>query len=109
MPGGKVHLGETLEQAILREVEEETKIVPDEIYPVYVDIAKFWDKKIRIGVIYLATTEMSSIKLSDENVKFEWVLPVSSDSDNTYNKKFSFGSIPLWIEKAQEIKLAMRL
>lgn len=41
LPGGRVQMGETAEQAIIREVEEELNIIPDIVRPLWLNQAFF--------------------------------------------------------------------
>lgn len=70
-PGGKVESGETFEEALLREIEEELSIVIN----VYEKIAeeKYKDNKIDIILHYfLCSHKSGTIKLS-EHEDFAWV------------------------------------
>jgi len=98
LPGGKVHTGETLREAIMREVKEETGISLEDFYLVDVDIVKFSDGKTRVGIIYFAELERN-VKLSYEHLAYEW-----ASLKNIKNKTFSFVMASEWIEKAEKIR-----
>jgi 8-oxo-dGTP diphosphatase len=72
LPGGKLNHGEILEEAIVREVWEETgiSIVPGEIagYVVF----ELPQKKV-IAIIYDGGYIISDVKLSYEHTEYSWI------------------------------------
>jgi len=73
LPGGAVEFGESAEDALLREIKEETDLAAEVIYPV-----RTWntikDKTTQyIGITYLALTESNRVELSEEHNDFKWV------------------------------------
>ncbi len=76
LPGGKLVRGETLEEAVVREVWEETgiSIVPGEIagYATF----ELPDKKV-IAVIYDGGYFIADVKLSYEHLEYTWISPDS--------------------------------
>ena len=72
LPGGKLAHGEPLEEAIVREVWEETgiSIVPGEIagYATF----ELPEKKV-IAVIYDGGYIIADVKLSDEHTEYTWI------------------------------------
>jgi 8-oxo-dGTP diphosphatase len=67
-PGGHVKYGESMEEAINREVEEEVNISIKEIIPV---ASKVIDRTLTF--IFCAKYFSGEIKLSDEHSDFKWV------------------------------------
>ena len=72
LPGGKLIRGEPLEEAVVREVWEETgiSIIPGEIagYATF----ELPDKKV-IAVIYNGGYLIADVKLSDEHIEHAWI------------------------------------
>jgi 8-oxo-dGTP diphosphatase len=72
LPGGKLTHGEPLEEAVMREVWEETgiSIVPREIagYTIF----ELSEKKV-IAAIYDGGYIIADVKLSDEHIEYAWI------------------------------------
>lgn len=94
LPGGKAHAGETLKEAVKREVKEETGISLETMQLFDAVAEKFHDGKTRIGLIYFADFT-GGVHLSFEHTAYEWV-----DASRMKNRKFSFNDTPSWIKKA---------
>ena len=82
LPGGKVNFGETLEEALIRQVKEETGCHVSIVKPY-----KFWsflqneDTQI-IGTTFLCRTpDAENINLSEEHSEFAWIY---QDEVNSY-------------------------
>lgn len=73
LPGGRVEDKETLSEAFLREVFEETGLTVTQGTPVAVGTSSLWDT---YGVAFLCEVEGDIvITLSDEHEEYKWVLP----------------------------------
>ncbi|MBD5482359.1 MAG: NUDIX hydrolase [Lachnospiraceae bacterium] len=70
--GGAVEEGETMEEAIIREVSEETglQVVPERI--LYASLDEVCGKKM-IFIVYLCSTTEETIVLSGEHTDYRWV------------------------------------
>ena len=89
VPGGHVELGETIQQALIREIKEETNLdIFDLEFIQTVEMVydkAFWKKKHFIFIDYSAKTNSEEVILNDEAQDFVWVsleealkLPVES-------------------------------
>lgn len=78
VPGGRIETGERFMDALHREVQEETGLSVEPLYPVHVDE---WHPIIRgeqqqiIGVFLLCKAKAGEVRVSDEHDEFVWVDP----------------------------------
>lgn len=79
IPGGKVELGENLEDAAIREVFEETGIKPVKTSYISSDDYTF-EGENRMGVLFLMQAQGDRVKLSSEHDQHVWV-----NKDNFHN------------------------
>ena len=77
IPGGKIERGETCEDALIREIREETALEVSDIRFVMVQESIFSPSFIRpehfILLNYLAKTDSRDVTLNDEAEEFRWV------------------------------------
>lgn len=71
--GGKVNQGESLEEALIREVQEETslEIVIDKI--LYATTSKIDPKNTTVVIVYKCLAQNNHIQLSKEHSEYRWV------------------------------------
>jgi len=78
MPGGRIEAGENFEDALCREVKEETGLEVEIQHPIYVGE---WRPVIRevphqiIGVFFVCTPKSDKIVLSTEHDDYQWIEP----------------------------------
>jgi nucleoside triphosphatase len=94
IPGGHVELGETLEEALRREIKEETNLVVYDIEFLFVqefiyDNA-FWKQRHFIFLDYTCKTRSDKVVLNSEGQGYVWVtidealeLPIDSYTEKT--------------------------
>lgn len=82
IPGGKIHYGEALMDALTREVNEETGLEINNIRFALVQEAvnssEFYKPAHFILVNYFASTKKDRVILNDEAEEFRWVAPAAA-------------------------------
>jgi nucleoside triphosphatase len=92
IPGGHVELGETLEQALVREIKEETNLDVFDIeflcFQESIFDPGFWQKKHFIFFDYTCKTKSTAVVLNSEGSEHLWIKPVQALSlpINRYSK-----------------------
>ena len=99
LPGGHLEFGETAEQAVTREVFEETgmNIIPEVLVDTW---NAFLDNWHITGIIYKCSTENFDIKLSDEHVEFRWAATDEPDFElliGEFREK-----VKTWLESCEQ-------
>jgi nucleoside triphosphatase len=79
VPGGHIELGEKMEDALRREVKEETAL---DVYDVgflcfqeFVYDEAFWKQRHFIFFDYVCRTDSADVRLNDEAEEYVWVTP----------------------------------
>ncbi|MFH0863577.1 MAG: NUDIX domain-containing protein [Candidatus Gottesmanbacteria bacterium] len=79
MPGGHIELGETMENALKREIKEETGLKISDIkflcFHEYIFGQYFWQKKHFIFFDFIAKTKSTKVNLNHEGQEYIWVNP----------------------------------
>ncbi|MBN1645102.1 NUDIX domain-containing protein [Candidatus Woesearchaeota archaeon] len=82
IPGGHIELGESMKDALKREIKEETNL---EIYDIdflhwqeFIFDELFYKKRHFVFFNFTAKTDSENVKLNDEGQEFIWVKPEES-------------------------------
>lgn len=90
-PGGRIRFGENLEEAVVREAQEETglKVNPVTFFNAWTFTKRDRDFQL-VGIDFLCTTEQENIILSEEHSDYEWLNADQIIGDEKY---------PEWLRK----------
>ena len=84
IPGGGINFGETPEEALKREVKEETNLEVEVIKPLRV-WTFFKDENTQVvGVTMFCRYKSGDIRLSEEHEEFKWIRPEEIEKYNVH-------------------------
>jgi len=79
VPGGHVELGETLEEALVREIKEETGLDVHDIelvlFQEFIYDDAFWKKRHFIFFDYACKSDTKEVRLNSEAQEYVWIAP----------------------------------
>jgi nucleoside triphosphatase len=79
VPGGHIELGETMVDALVREVKEETNLDVCDIeflcFQEFIYDDSFWKRRHYIFFDYVCRTDMTDVRLNSEAQSYIWVEP----------------------------------
>lgn len=70
-PGGTMEEGESAEEALKREIQEETNLTVQVHLPFFVSLISY-KKPAQFAVVYLGSHPKGDLKLSHEHTEFKW-------------------------------------
>lgn len=77
VPGGHIELGETMEQALRREIREETNLEIRDIeficFQEFIHDERFWQRRHFIFFDYACRTDSTEVVLNDEAQDYAWI------------------------------------
>jgi len=79
MPGGHIELGETMQQALTREIKEETNLniydLKFLLFQEFIFDAVFWKKRHFFFFDFACKTKSTQVTLNEEGQEYVWVKP----------------------------------
>lgn len=90
LPGGGIEVGETVEEALFREMKEETGLdveIVTLLPKVYTSFRKTW-QGILISYICKMKNEKHSVKLNHESSRYQWFKPEEIKNLNTFPETY---------------------
>ena len=73
LPGGQLELGESVEEALVREIREETGIVAEPDALVHAGVFEVVPGQHVLVIVYRCHHQSGTLSLSDEHVGHEWL------------------------------------
>jgi 8-oxo-dGTP diphosphatase len=85
VPGGRIEIGQSFDQSLLREIQEETGLEVKIDKPFYVGE---WRPVVRdeqwqiVGIFFQCHSDSSEVKLSEDHDEYLWIKPENYSSHN---------------------------